>query len=434
VPVLDSLNSFVISLQQTAKTTSFSTTNESAEQLLLTTASVQSTSRRDIDTSDLMAQVIVPSAFSSIPANVLSWTLTKVDLYARQNSSADSTLAVQVRETGEWNDSPTSNVLGQVLIPESSLSGGDGWNTVTFASPVRDLTFNRRYSLVLAQLTGSGQAARIPYADSTGTGVSDSTDGGASWQYLSARQMYAKFYGSYVTPGTTYTVTRNYVSNVGIQLQAGSQSLSRIDTRIPLRNLPELLASHWRTDFTTNPTTANANGDAVADWVYTGAGSFAASSIINGVWYASGALETRPLSDFATTTIVECRCKNSTVGGNGAVVRINADRQSGQYAPLFVSIQRQSDGSQNVTLYGKTSDSVNKLLCTRTKLSGGFVRFRLTILPSSNVVNLSVNDEDQGSFIYPTYAPSSSTDRYATLFADTSQAEFDYIDVRSASN
>jgi hypothetical protein len=62
------------------------------------------------------------------------------------------------------------------------------------------------------------------------------------------------------------------------------------------------------------------------------------------------------------------------------------------------------------------------------------VRFRLTILPQNNVVNLQINDEDQGTFTYPTYAPSSTTDRFLTVYADTSQAEFDYADVRVATN
>jgi hypothetical protein len=145
-------------------------------------------------------------------------------------------------------------------------------------------------------------------------------------------------------------------------------------------------------------------------------------------------LETRPLNDFVTPTFVDVRCRNTTVGGNGAVVRINADRQGGQYAPLLVYVQRQTDGTQNLTLLGKTSDAATKVLFTRTRLPDAFIRFRLTILPLNNVVNLTINDEDQGTFTYPTYAPTSNTDRFFTLYRDTSLAEFDYVDVRLATN
>jgi hypothetical protein len=145
-------------------------------------------------------------------------------------------------------------------------------------------------------------------------------------------------------------------------------------------------------------------------------------------------LQTRPLSDFTTTTTVEVRCRNTSLGGNGAVLQIYADRQGGQYAPLLVHVQRQSDGTQKLTLLGRTSDSAATTLCGRDRLTSDFVRYRLTILPANNLVNLRINDEDQGTFTYPTYAPSSTNDRYATVFANTSTAEFDYVDVRVSPN
>jgi hypothetical protein len=201
-----------------------------------------------------------------------------------------------------------------------------------------------------------------------------------------------------------------------------------------MRNSPELLANYWRTDFDSNPATTDANSDSTADWAVTGGGNFDTTMLVNGIWTATGAIETRPLSDFATTTTVEVRCRNTSVGGNGAVVLINADRLGGTYAPLLVYVQKQSDGSQTLTLNGRTSDTATKQLYSRSKLSSGFVRFRLTILPTSNVVNVQINDEDQGTFTYPTYAPVSTTDRYVKLNADTSSAEFDYVDVRSGIN
>ena len=56
------------------------------------------------------------------------------------------------------------------------------------------------------------------------------------------------------------------------------------------------------------------------------------------------------------------------------------------------------------------------------------MRYRLTILPANNLVNLQINDEDVGTYTYPTYTPSTTTDRYLTVYADTSAAEFDYVD------
>ena len=68
------------------------------------------------------------------------------------------------------------------------------------------------------------------------------------------------------------------------------------------------------------------------------------------------------------------------------------------------------------------------------RLSTEFVRFRLTVVPQSDVVNLQINDEDQGTFTYPVYARHLDRPTVMTISADTSSAEFDYVDVRSGTN
>ena len=140
-----------------------------------------------------------------------------------------------------------------------------------------------------------------------------------------------------------------------------------------MANAPEVLSAYWRTDFDRDPTATNGNGDAVADWAMA-SGTFDSDTLTSGVWEASGAIETRPLHDFTKTTTVEVNCRNTSVGGNGAVIRINADRQGGLYAPLLVYVQRQSNGTQTLTLRGKTSDGDTEQLFRRTRLSSEFVR------------------------------------------------------------
>jgi hypothetical protein len=230
VDVLPSVNSFIVTLEQKPKTTTFTTTTDSAETILLANTSVVAGTYRDIDISNFSGCQINPTYFPSIPANVLSWNLTKIDIHGKQTAVVNETLTIQLRPTGDPLDSPTSNVLGQVNIAESSLTNGDGFNTITFSSPVRDLTFNRLYQLVFTQLSGTGKAARLTINDSTPTGVFETYDAGASWQYMTTRQMYGRIYGTYTTPGPSYNLTRNYVSYVRLALQAGTQSHSRVET------------------------------------------------------------------------------------------------------------------------------------------------------------------------------------------------------------
>jgi hypothetical protein len=430
VPVLGAVEAFGLSLQQTSNTTTLKTRVDSAEAMLISNPNSPGGSDRTVTSTRYMAQQINPAAFTSpVPANALYWNATKVQFFGDKDGNDGDILVLQLRSTGEPGDAPSSDAIGEKVIAESTLNSG--WNTIVFTSPVQNLAFQRRYAIAWSAV---GSAARLKYDDNFASGVLESTDAGATWQFMTTRQLFYRLYGTYTTPGPTYNVTRSYVSHVGLVLQTSSQSHGRIDASIPLANMPELVSSYWRADFSTNPAATNANGDSVADWAVAGGGNFDTSRLINGVWYASGALETRPLNDFTTTTTVEMRCRNTTVGGNGAVVRINADRQGGLYAPLLVYVQRQADGTQNVSLLGKTSDAATKSLFARSRLTSDFLRLRLTIVPQSNVVNLQINDEDQGTFTYPTYAPSSATDRFVTLYADTSLAEFDYVDVRVATN
>jgi hypothetical protein len=213
-----------------------------------------------------------------------------------------------------------------------------------------------------------------------------------------------------------------------VVLQAGQDSASRVNASIPLENRPELLSAYWRTDFDFDPTTADVTRDGVADWAMA-SGTFNTANLVGGVWQATGALESRSKNDFAANTIVDVRCRNTSLGGNGTVVRINADRQGGTHSPLAVQLQRQSDFTQTLTLYGKSSDAANVQLFERKNLPSGLIRYRLTILPANNRVNLAIEDEDQGTFSYPTYAPTTD-DRFLTLYSDTSSSEFDYVEIR----
>jgi hypothetical protein len=433
VDVLPSVYSFGVTLQQQAKVTTLTTTTDTAEAIVQTNTSAGALQNRDITATAFSSQVITPNFYLSVPTGATCWNATKVDFYASQQGTVSGqVLTVALRSTGDPLDGPTSNILGQTSIAKSSLTSSANWNTVTFPTPIRNLSFSRLYALTW---TGSAAlTARLsPVAAATGQ-MFDSEDSGASWQFNNAQQMYFRLYATYTTPGPSYNVTRTYVPCVRLALQAGNQTHSRIDASIPLRNSPELLANYWRTDFDRNPTTTNSNGDTTSDWAVTGGGAFDTSKLANGIWTATGAIETRPLSDFATTTTVEACCRNTSVGGNGAVVAVYVDRQSGLYAPLLVYLQKQSDGTQTLTLYGRTSDTVTKQLFTRSGLSSGFVRFRLTVLPANDVVNLQIKDEDQGTFTYPRYAPTSTSDRYLTLYSDTSSSEFDYVDVRSGIN
>ena len=56
---------------------------------------------------------ITPRRSPACPPTPLAGMLTKIDFHGKQNGTATETLTVQLRPTGDPNDGPTSNVLGQ---------------------------------------------------------------------------------------------------------------------------------------------------------------------------------------------------------------------------------------------------------------------------------------------------------------------------------
>ena len=430
IPLVDAVQDFQLSVATASETESFTATTESAEAILASNAVASSGQNRLIDQNNFSAQRINPTGFAGIPANANAWNATRVDFKANRNGSGE-TLRVQIRSAGDPYDRPTGEVLGEVAILEDILTSGVGWNTATFSSPIRGLALHRMYSLVWRGTTGeSGTSAALQTDDNASTSVNESNDAGATWTYMPSRQTYYRIYGTYTSPGTTYNVPRNYATRVNVMLQAGAAAHSRINASVPLVNRPELLSAYWRADFDGDPTTIDFTRDGTSDWTMA-SGSFNNATLAGGVWLANGALESRPKHNFTTNTTVEVRCRNTSAGGNGAVVRINADRQGGSHAPFVVRVQRQADGSQTLTLYGKSNDATDVMLLQRKNLSSDFVRYRLTILPSSDVVNLAINDTDEGTYTYPTYAPTGD-DRFLTFFANTSSAEYDHVELRVA--
>lgn len=424
--ILQNVQQFQLNYNTVTKTTPVTTIVDSSEGTLVSLSSGSTTVVESISTSNWLAQHIDPQSFPASIGGInktsaTSWNATRVDFSATNALP----LTVGLRETGETNG-PSNIVLNKVDLATAST------NTVTFPSAIRGLSFSRKYAVVFR--SDSGSPATINTKNPSGARTEfRSADREVSWQLVPDRQVVCTVYGTYAAPGTTYNVSRNFVSDVRLALRAGNQANARIDAKVPLVNLPEVLTAYWRTDFDANPTTANANGDAVSDWALA-SGTFDVATLSGGIWNGSAALETRPVQDFTNVTTVSVRCRNTSVGGNGAVLRINADRQGGQYAPLLVYVQKQSDGTQTLTLYGKSSDANTTRLFERTQLLPDFVRYQLTILPQNNVVNLTINGEDQGTYSYPTYTPSGSSDRFLTVYTNTSASEFDYVEARVGTN
>lgn len=447
IVVMDAVQNFELTYNTADDTTSLTTTIESSEGQLLGT-SLAPSPNTGITAAYWLARRVDPNLFPLSVGGVnrsdaTSWNATRVRFYTRSVINPNAgTVYLQLRSTGSPGDLPTSEVVGQVVVPEAQLPATAGWYNADFAGAARGLALHRKYALVWegdrfvdgnhAQLVTSGSGAHVAVAEG------DVNNVGGAWT-ATPMEIYFQLYGTYSRPGSIQNVTRTYASRVGIVLQSmpakpsqqPPDNHSRIEASVPLLNRPELLSAYWRADFDTNPTTIDMTRDGASDWIMAGGGSFNTGTLVDGLWQANGWLESRPKNNFTTITTVEARCRNTSVGGNGAELRIQVDRQGGSHAPIIVRVQRQADGTQTLSLFGKSNNTTEVKLLERKNLSSDFVRYRLTLLPVQNLVNLKINDQDEGTFTYSLYAPSGD-DRFLTFSAHTSTAEYDYVELRVA--
>ena len=329
------------------------------------------------------------------PVGDASWRLTRVSFQAKQDGATDGQIRVQIR-TPAADHTPTTTVLEEKTLNESALSTAYSWQNIAFDN-VAGLAPSAGLCLVLQYGAGGGNMAKVYYENFGGSDRLPTSNGDAGWTCDSNRSLYYCAYGKVVTPGPVQTATRQYVTAVRLALQSGTDSAARVDGAARTLNAPEVLAAVWELDFDRNPTTLDVNGDGMADWVRADHQPFNPATLSGGVWLADAALNTQPNADFSTLTTVDVRFRNTSMGGSGAMVSINADWTGGTCAPLLGDLRLQADNTQTLTVYGKSDSATLVRLLTVPGLSNGFVTLRLLIDPSLNTVNAHVNDVDQGT-------------------------------------
>jgi prepilin-type N-terminal cleavage/methylation domain-containing protein len=433
--VLDAVQQLQFTYTVDTDTTAIATTSQTAEVLLATNPNTPSTQTRTITASSWSAQQINPATFvSPPPTGTLWWTPTRVQFVCKSLAATDTDqLNIQIRSAGEPNGGPTSSVLYQATTREHDLPAAFGWFNAPLSGSAK-LRLHRKYALVWAGITAP--SCLLVCDTNASSGVLESEDVGGSWQLL-PKQVFYRLYGTYTTPGPDIEVPRSLLASVRVTLQVGAQHYSRLETSIPLANRPEVLAAYWRTDFDHDPTSDDVNGDDTNDWQASDTAAsevanpapYAPDSLVGGIWHSSGKLTTRPLNDFAATTIAEVAFRDTLPGGSGAMMQINADWSAGQYSPLLLRAQMASNGTQTLRLTSIPSGAAEVVVYEQTGLSSDVIRCRLTILPNDNLVNIRINNEDQGTYAYSSYNATGS-DRAVSLFGDTGEAEFDYAEVR----
>ena len=89
------------------------------------------------------------------------WKITRVMFQAKRTGNSNGVITVQIRPANSsWK--PTSTVLAETTVNESSWGSSYAWRTVDIG-PITDLDPDKGYCLVLKYVSGSREVAKIQY-------------------------------------------------------------------------------------------------------------------------------------------------------------------------------------------------------------------------------------------------------------------------------
>jgi hypothetical protein len=206
----------------------------------------------------------------------------------------------------------------------------------------------------------------------------------------------------------------------------------------PVGSLPPLPCAEplvWSTDFSSDPTVLDDNGDAQPDWVIRGGQSFVTAELESGVWRptTSKALDTFPPVNFTgrTQARVRMRDTNQTAPSvpssfAGALFWINLDYQPSDFLAVFSSITTLDGSSYELGVFARAGGSTQTLAGPLGVPMDAFIVLELDFDPASNTIAAWVDGT-----LLPMAAPSRNnvvnTDHFATVIAPQGTGEFDEI-------
>jgi len=203
-----------------------------AEQLLNSNWGATSLVSTAITSSNFVGQYIKPS----LPANAVSWAITRVQFQARSDGTAVGQTNVVISPATSGN--VPSGTLASYTLSESLLTSSFATYTATFSS-TKTLSPNQG-ACVLFQWVSDTQSCDIQYQTSlslTGFNEITSNNGGSSWSSQGSQSLNCAIYGTVTTPDAPAYLY--YYTGMRVVLRTSSDSTCRVATTVRMLNEPQ---------------------------------------------------------------------------------------------------------------------------------------------------------------------------------------------------
>lgn len=232
VDVLHDVQEFTLAYDLIAATPPPITTTEGPETLLSGQTTITTSADFSIQNKSWIGQCFQPT----MPADAVSWKVTRVKVLARSNGPTNGITAVQLRLPA--GGLPTTTVVDEMLMDEATLGTAYLWKPFSYNS-ASGLSPAQGLCLALVMNRTDTDLADIQYDAGSGSGLVITTNGENSWMSLAGQSMAYEVYGT-ITTGTQPPPTSGSLRSVQMTLREGSESFGRITTTAELLNRPNV--------------------------------------------------------------------------------------------------------------------------------------------------------------------------------------------------
>jgi len=374
-----------------------------------------------------------------LPADAISWCITRVKVRARSKGANLGVAAIQIRVADASTGLPTTTVLAEQLMPESGLSEAYAWRDFAFAE-VKEIAPSERPYLAIVNSVKDSDICEIAYDDKNASGMAETSSAESGWKAKTPGELLHVVMGKYTRPGPDQTAVRRYVTAVDLRLQIGGDSTAAVRTSVRTVNEPELLRAFWELAAGQDPS-VDRNGDSAVDFSTETLIESEPLPQLEGTEMQVGGelivpvdrtpLSTNPAHNLDDLLTIAFKFGDRVANdGDVATATILADCVGAQCASVTAQATLAANGTQSIAVTTLTATGQNRTLASVSGLSAEPVSMRMLVDPALNTINVRIAGQDYGTFLYelPTILGGGGSVQFAPWGSLT--ADFSDISVR----
>jgi prepilin-type N-terminal cleavage/methylation domain-containing protein len=235
--ILTDVRQFSLSYTLTATSMEIPQANESAETILASYDANKNLFDFPIADAERYAQYFFPT----LPANTVSWKVTRIILQTKLDGANAGQAGVQLQLPTLGNE-VSGAVLEEKTLLESTLATKYGsqefvFSTASGLAPTRGLWIVFKWVADAVACRVRGQSTGVT---ATNLALAKTTDRGVSWSTLAGQSLLFTVYGTVTTAGTPQTQTTYNLEGIDLKLRASSDSASLVQTGVRVLNRPQV--------------------------------------------------------------------------------------------------------------------------------------------------------------------------------------------------